>query len=80
MTSTRTDDQEIQEWTSSEEYRLRARQWLENFKAGAEPVPFDEAARDFAAAVDIDVPLARGILKRLADPEGYVDFRDRKVN
>jgi hypothetical protein len=72
------DAKAIEQWTSTPEYQRRAKEWLEHFKAKGVAVPLAEAAASFAAAVAIDVPLARGILRRVADPEGYANFIARR--
>ena len=72
------DAEQIEQWTATPEYKQRASQWLENFELNGVDMPLDEAARSFAAACLIDVPLARGILKRVADPEGYAGFLEQR--
>ena len=68
------DAAQIEAWTSSPAYAERAAAWLENFERAGAALPLDEAARSFAAAAAIDYALARGILRRLADPDGYANF------
>ena len=75
---TRRSVEQIEALTSTRRYKERARRWLDDFIAAGVAVPLDEAAQNFAAATDIDVALARGILRRIGDPEGYARFIERR--
>jgi hypothetical protein len=73
------DAKAIEKLTSTSAYQQAAAEWLADFKASGVALPLDEAARSFAAATAIDVPLAAGILRRFADPEGYARFIERQI-
>jgi hypothetical protein len=71
-------DAEIEIWTSSPAYKERARKWLADFQEAGAALSHEEAARSFAKATGIDVALAGGILRRVADPQGYANFIARR--